>query len=149
MANVGDKIPDFQLKNENDEMVSIADYKGQPIVIFFYPKDDSPGCTTQACSFRDSFQDFTDAGVAVLGISSDGPKSHEAFKAKHRLPYSLLSDEGNQLRKTFKVPTDMFGLLPGRVTYVIDKEGIVKHIFKSQLKVEQHVKEALEVIRKL
>jgi peroxiredoxin Q/BCP len=149
MANVGDKIPDFQLKNENDEMINIADYQGQPMVIFFYPKDDSPGCTIEACAFRDSFQDFTDAGVTVFGVSVDSPKSHTAFKAKHRLPYTLLSDEGNKLRKKFNVPTDMFGLMPGRVTYVIDKAGIVQHLFKSQLKVEQHVQEALEVIKRL
>jgi thioredoxin-dependent peroxiredoxin len=147
MAKVGDKIPDFQLKNENNEMINIADYKGQPIVIFFYPKDDSPGCTVEACSFRDNFQDFTDAGVTVFGISADSPKSHEAFKAKHRLPFSLLSDEGNQLRKMFDVPKDLFGLMPGRVTYIIDKEGVIQHIFKSQMRVDKHVTEALEVIK--
>ena len=146
MAKVGDKIPGFQLKNENDEMINIADFKGQPMVIYFYPKDDTPGCTKEACSFRDSFQDFTDAGVSVFGISADGPKSHSAFKAKHRLPYTLLSDRGNKVRKAFDVPKDLFGLMPGRVTYVIDKTGTIRHMFKSQFKVEQHVSEALEVI---
>ncbi|MFT6937698.1 MAG: peroxiredoxin Q/BCP [Saprospiraceae bacterium] len=149
MAKVGDKIPDFQLKNEQNEMINIADYKEQPMVIYFYPKDDTPGCTKEACSFRDSFQDFTDAGVSVFGISADSPKSHEAFKAKYRLPYTLLSDADNKVRKAFKVPTDLFGLMPGRVTYVIDKTGTIRHIFKSQFKVEEHVTEALDVIRTL
>jgi|TARA_B110000285_G_C14994453_1_gene548046 peroxiredoxin Q/BCP len=149
MAKVGDKIPDFQLKNEQNEMINIADYKEQPMVIYFYPKDDTPGCTKEACSFRDSFQDFTDAGVSVFGISADSPKSHEAFKAKYRLPYTLLSDADNKVRKAFKVPTDLFGLMPGRVTYVIDKTGTIRHVFKSQFKVEEHVTEALDVIRTL
>lgn len=147
MAKVGDKIPNFQLKNQNDEMVDIADYKGQPLVIYFYPKNDTPGCTKEACAFRDSFQDFTDAGVTVFGVSADSPKSHEAFKAKYRLPFTLLSDKGNKLRKAFDVPTDLFGLMPGRVTYIIDKEGIIQHIFKSQIKAEQHVSESLGVIK--
>lgn len=147
MAKVGDEILDFQLKNEHDEMINIADYKGKPMVIYFYPKDDTPGCTKEACSFRDNFQDFTDAGVTVFGISADSPKSHEAFKAKHRLPFTLLSDRGNKIRKDWKVPTGLFGLLPGRVTYVIDKNGIIQHVFDSQMQAEQHVTEALEVIR--
>ncbi len=147
MAKIGDKIPAFQLKNENDEVVNSADFIGKPMVIYFYPKDDTPGCTKEACAFRDSFQDFTDASVTVFGVSADTPKSHAAFKAKYRLPYTLLSDEGNQLRHAFKVPTDLFGLMPGRVTYIIDKRGIIQHIFKSQFKVEQHVSEALEVIK--
>lgn len=147
MAKVGDKIPTFQLKDENDKMIDIANYHGQPMVIYFYPKDDTPGCTKEACAFRDSFEDFTDAGVAVFGVSADSPKSHEAFKAKYQLPYTLLSDKGNKVRKAFKVPADLFGFMPGRVTYIIDKTGTIRHIFKSQFKVEQHVSEALEVIK--
>lgn len=141
---VGDKIPFFSLKNEQDELVNIEDYIGKPMVIFFYPKDNSPGCTMQACAFRDSFEDFTDAGITVFGVSGDGEGSHLAFKEKYRLPFSLLADKGNKVRKLWNVPTDLFGLLPGRVTYAIDETGIIKHIFKSQMKVEQHVKEALQ-----
>lgn len=141
---VGDKIPSFSLKNEQGETVNIDNFIGKPMVIYFYPKDDTPGCTKEACAFRDNFEDFTDAGITVFGISGDGEASHLAFKEKYRLPFSLLSDTGNKVRKQWKVPTDLFGLLPGRVTYAIDEMGKIKHIFKSQMKVEQHVKEALQ-----
>lgn len=141
---VGDKIPSFSLKNEQGETVNISDFIEKPMVIYFYPKDDTPGCTKEACAFRDSFEDFTDAGITVFGISADSEASHLAFKEKYRLPFSLLSDTGNKVRKQWKVPTDLFGLLPGRVTYAIDENGKIKHIFKSQMKVEQHVKEALQ-----
>jgi peroxiredoxin Q/BCP len=141
---VGDKIPSFSLKNEQGETVNSNDFIEKPMVIYFYPKDDTPGCTKEACAFRDNFEDFTDAGITVFGISADGEASHLAFKEKYRLPFSLLSDTGNKVRKQWKVPTDLFGLLPGRVTYAIDETGKIKHIFKSQMKVEQHVKEALQ-----
>ena len=141
---VGDKIPSFSLKNEQGETVNIDNFIGKPMVIYFYPKDDTPGCTKEACAFRDNFEDFTDAGITVFGISVDDEASHLAFKEKYRLPFSLLSDIGNKVRKQWKVPTDLFGLLPGRVTYSIDKTGTIKHIFKSQMKAEQHVKEALQ-----
>lgn len=144
---VGEKLKAFSLQNENDETVNVADYIGKPMVIYFYPKDDTPGCTKEACAFRDSFAEFTDAGVTVFGISADSPKSHLKFKEKYRLPFSLLSDRGNKIRKAWKVPTGLFGLLPGRVTYIFDKEGVVKHIFNSQMRAEQHVTESLEIIK--
>jgi thioredoxin-dependent peroxiredoxin len=146
MAQIGDKIPVFTLKNEAHESINIADYIGKPMVIFFYPKDDTPGCTREACAFRDSFEEFSDAGITVFGISADSPESHAAFKKKYRLPFALLADEGNAVRKLFKVPTDLFGFIPGRVTYIVAADGTIKHIFKSQLQVEQHVKEALRIL---
>ena len=146
---VGDKLQAFSLQNENDETVNISDYVGKPMVIYFYPKDDTPGCTKEACAFRDSFTEFTDAGVTVFGISADNPKSHLKFKEKYRLPFTLLSDRGNKIRKSWKVPTGLFGLLPGRVTYIFDREGVVRHIFNSQMRAEQHVIESLAIIKSL
>ncbi len=144
---INDALPAFSLPNEEGQLIDINDYIGKPLVIYFYPKDDTPGCTKQACSFRDQFADFTDAGVTVFGISADSPASHQQFKAKYRLPFSLLSDKGNVVRKLLGVPTDLLGLLPGRVTYIIDKQGNVAHIFKSQMAAEKHVEEALATIQ--
>lgn len=115
--------------------------------MFFYPKDDTPGCIKEACSFRDSFHDLTDAGAVVYGVSSDKPATHADFKAKYRLQYSLLSDTGGELRKLMGVPTDLFGLLPGRVTYVFNPEGHLVKVFKSQISPEKHVQEALKIIK--
>ena len=145
---IGDKLKPFSLQNENGEIVNIDANFGQPLVIYFYPKDDTPGCTKEACAFRDSFEEFTNAGVTVFGVSADSPKSHLAFKEKYRLPFSLLTDRGNQLRKTWNVPSSLFGLLPGRVTYIFDKKGILLHLFNSQLRAEQHITEALTILQK-
>ncbi|MBC8006186.1 MAG: peroxiredoxin [Verrucomicrobia bacterium] len=145
---IGDKLPHFILNNENSQPVNISSIIGNYLVLYFYPKDDTPGCVKEACSFRDAFQDLTDAGAVVYGVSSDKPNSHAEFKKKYRLPYSLLSDTGGELRKLMGVPTDLFGLLPGRVTYIFDKEGKLIEVFKSQLSPEKHVQEALKIIRK-
>ena len=117
------------------------------MVVFFYPKDDTPGCTKEACSFRDSYEAFTDAGCEVIGISSDPPASHAAFKAKHRLPYTLLSDERSFVRNGFGIQSDLFGMLPGRQTYVISKDGKCLMSFNSQMDATKHVTEALAVIK--
>ncbi|MFK7935539.1 MAG: peroxiredoxin [Saprospiraceae bacterium] len=143
----GSQLPTFQLKNQNDELVDSQSFNGKPVVIYFYPKDDTPGCTAEACSFRDSYEDFTDAGAEVVGISADSPKSHAAFAKKHRLPFVLLSDKGNKVRKLFGVPGSLFGLLPGRVTYIFDKNGVCQHVFDSQMNATKHVKEAMEAIK--
>lgn len=142
----GDKLPHFILNNENSQPVNISSLKGKYLVLYFYPKDDTPGCVKEACSFRDAFAELTDAGAVVYGVSSDKPSSHAQFKAKYHLPFSLLSDTGGELRKLLGVPTDLFGLLPGRVTYIFDKEGKLIEIFKSQLSPEKHVQEALKII---
>ncbi|NMG59332.1 peroxiredoxin [Geitlerinema sp. P-1104] len=145
--NVGDRAPNFTLKNQNGESVSLSDFKGEKaVVLYFYPKDDTPGCTTESCAFRDSYTTFSDVGAEVIGISGDSVSSHKQFAQKHNLPFTLLSDQGNQVRKLYGVPATLF-VLPGRVTYVIDKEGIVRHIFNSQLDFQGHINESLKVLR--
>ncbi|MCA1758285.1 MAG: peroxiredoxin [Bacteroidales bacterium] len=144
----GDTIPNFKLKNQHGEVINLSDYIGKKnLVLFFYPKDDTPGCTREACSFRDHYEAFLDAGAEVIGISGQSVESHKNFAQKHNLKYQLLSDEGNKVRKLFGVPTNMFGLLPGRVTYVADKTGKVVYIFNSQMQVEKHVEEALQALK--
>ena len=145
----GDKAPTFTLKDQQGEKVSLADFAGRKnVIVYFYPKDDTPGCTKESCSFRDHYTAFTDAGAEVLGISSDSEQSHRAFAEKYRLPFPLLADTDGTVRKLFKVPKSL-GLLPGRVTFVIDKKGVIRHAFNSQLNVTRHVDEAIEVLKTL
>ena len=147
---VGSTIPAFTLPDQNGKMFDINSVLGKKnLVIYFYPKDDSPGCTAQACSFRDQFEVFTEADAVIIGISSQSVTSHKAFAEKHRLSFTLLSDEGNKIRKKFGVPTNLLGLLPGRVTYVADKTGKVIYTFNSQLQTEKHVAEALRILKSL
>ncbi len=143
---VGSVAPDFTLPSQTGEMVSLEDSIGKrPVILFFYPKDDTLGCTKEVCAFRDSFEEFEKLDAEVIGISSDSVESHKSFAKKHNLPFTLLSDEGGKVRKLYEVPNTL-GIFPGRVTYVIDQEGIVRHIFSSQVAVERHVDEALEVL---
>ena len=145
-VGVGDPAPDFTLPDQSGAPVRLGKYLGKTdIVLYFYPKDNTAGCTTEACAFRDSYEVFKDAGAEVIGISSDTVESHQKFAKKHRLPFILLSDEGGVIRRRYGVSTT-FGL-PGRVTYVIDKKGIVRHIFSSQLQFEKHVDEALKTLQ--
>ncbi|MDY6940275.1 MAG: peroxiredoxin [Cyanobacteriota bacterium] len=144
---VGDTAPDFTLSSQTGKLVSLSDFRGQKaVVLYFYPKDDTPGCTAESCGFRDSYEAFTDAGAEVIGISGDSVNSHQQFASKHQLPFTLVSDAGNKVRKLYGVPST-FGLLPGRVTYIIDKEGIVRHIFNSQLNVPGHINESLSALQ--
>ncbi len=146
---VGDKAPDFQLSDQAGRKVSLADFRGQKaVVLYFYPKDETPGCTKEACSFRDSYEDFTKAGAEVIGVSGDSVDKHKSFAEHHRLPFTLLADDGNKLRKAYGVPATLW-ILPGRVTYVIDKQGVVRHVFDSQLQATKHIDEALAVVRTL
>ncbi len=148
-VKVGDRAPDFTLPSLTGEPVSLASFAGKKdIVLYFYPKDQTPGCTAEACAFRDSYEVFQEAGAEVIGISSDSEKSHQQFATQHRLPFILLSDLGGVVRKHYGVPTT-FGLIPGRVTYIVDKQGIVRHIFSSQFAPQKHVDEALKVLRTL
>lgn len=146
---IGDHIPEFSLPNQDGEVINITDFIGNPLVIYFYPKDNTPGCTAEACTFRDAYEDFRDLGAEVIGISSDSPETHKNFAEKHRLPFILLADEENVVEDLFGVPKSMFGMLPGRVTYIINEEGIVVHTFSGQLKVKKHVKESLKALGKL
>ena len=145
----GSHAPDFCLADENGDLHRLSELLQQgPVVVYFYPKDDTPGCTAEACKFRDDYEDFTAAGARVLGISTDGAASHLAFKAKHRLPFSLLSDPDGGVARKFGVKK-LLGLLPGRATFVIDREGVVRHSFSSQIDMHAHVERALAVLRQL
>ena len=148
-VGTGDRAPDFELPSQSGDTVRLRDLIGEKaLVLFFYPKDDSPGCTAQACSFRDGYEDFAEAGAEVVGVSSDSAESHGRFAAKNSLPFVLLSDRGGEVRKLYGVRATL-GILPGRVTYVIDKEGVVRHVFSSQFGATRHVEEALGVVRGL
>jgi len=118
-------------------------------VLFFYPKDDTPGCTAEACAFRDSYGDPQELGAEVWGVSGDDADSHRRFAERHGLPFPLLVDQGNALRRAFGVPAAMLGLLPGRVTYVIDGQGVIRHVFNNLLDGPAHRREALEALRRL
>jgi peroxiredoxin Q/BCP len=145
---IGDAIPTFTLPDQNGKLFDINTVLGKKnLVIYFYPKDDSPGCTAQACSFRDQFEVFKEADAVIIGISGQSVQSHKEFAIKHRLTFTLLSDEGNKIRKQFGVPTNLLGLLPGRVTYVADKTGKVIYIFNSQINATKHVDEALRILK--
>jgi thioredoxin-dependent peroxiredoxin len=147
-VQVGDKAPDFTLPSATGEPVSLSSFLGKKHVVFyFYPKDNTGGCTAEACSFRDSYEVFKEAGAEVIGVSSDSVESHDGFAKQYHLPFILLSDQGGALRKLYGVPK-MLGLIPGRVTYVIDKQGIVRHIFSSGSPLP-HVKEALDILQSL
>ena len=144
--NVGDMAPNFELNDANNNLVKLSDYRGKKnVVVYFYPKDDTPGCTAQACSFRDSYEDFAAAGAEVIGISSDGAGSHQGFAGKYELPFVLLSDPNGKARKAYDA-YDLFGMIPGRVTFVINTEGKVIHKFDSQLSPTKHIKEALDIL---
>ena len=144
----GDRAPEFELKAPGGRTVRLADFRGKTLVLYFYPKDETPVCTAEACSFRDAYQDFTDAGAEVVGVSADAVDSHERFAAHHRLPFTLASDPDNAARESYGVKS-LLGLFPGRVTFVIDREGIVRNAFSSQIRYATHVKEALGVVRAL
>jgi len=149
-VKVGDKTPNFKLKNSQGQTFELNNLIGKKvIVLYFYPKDFTPGCTAEACSFRDKYEDFKEAGAEVIGISSDSSSSHSRFRSKHDLNFILLSDVNKKVEKLYDVPRSLLGLLPGRVTYIIGKDGRVKHIFNSQFNATQHVNEAMKVVKRL
>jgi peroxiredoxin Q/BCP len=146
---VGDTAPDLTLSTQSGDQIALADYRGEKaVVVFFYPKDGTPVCTKEACAFRDAYEDFAKEGAVVIGVSGDSTARHQSFASTHRLPFVLVSDKDGSVRRAFGVPKSM-GIFPGRVTYVIDKVGIIRHVFSSQFAADRHVSEALEVIRKL
>ncbi len=148
-VQVGDRAPDFTLTATAGAPVRLQDFIGQqPIVLYFYPKDNTPGCTAQACAFRDSYTVFQELGAVVIGISADSVASHQQFATAHNLPFLLLSDPGDRVRKLYGVPATL-GILPGRVTYIIDTQGIVRHIFNSQLNFSAHAEEALKTLKQI
>jgi thioredoxin-dependent peroxiredoxin len=143
---LGDKIPDFSLKDQDGNLFNISNYLGKKkLVIFFYPQDGSLNCTREACYFRDLSDVFDEADAEIIGISGQSVESHKEFAEKNRLNYTLLSDTGNNVRKLFGVPGRVMGLVPGRVTYVADRSGKVVYIFDSQTETQRHVDEALKI----
>jgi thioredoxin-dependent peroxiredoxin len=148
-VKAGDPAPDFSLPSADGQTIRLSDFRGQSeVVLFFYPKDDSPACTAEACSFRDSHEAFLGAGAVVIGVSSDPPGEHRAFAGKHRLPFPLLTDADGSLRALYRVPKTL-GLIPGRVTYLIDRLGIVRHVYSSQLRPANHVRQALRGLEEI
>ena len=148
--STGDKCPTFELNDQEGKLRKSEEFlTKKALVLYFYPKDDTAGCTAQACSFRDAYEDLLEVGAEVVGVSGDSLDQHKKFAKKHNLPFTLLADTNNKLRKQMGVPTNLFGLIPGRVTYVIDNQGVVKGLFNSQLEIKGHVKKALEIIEKL
>jgi thioredoxin-dependent peroxiredoxin len=146
---VGDQAPDFTLPTQSGESFRLQDRMGERvIVLYFYPKDNTSGCTAEACAFRDSFEVFTEAGADVIGVSSDSVDKHAGFASQHSLPFTLLSDKGGRVRKTYGVP-GVLGVIPGRVTYVIDRAGVVRHVFSSMTNIDAHVNDALRVVKEL
>ena len=148
-VEVGDLAPDFSATDADGQVVTLSQFQGkQAVVLYFYPHDNTPVCTTEACAFRDAYQDFVALGAEVIGVSSDSDDSHRSFANQHKLPFHLIADGDGSLRKLFGVPNSLF-VLPGRVTYVIDREGIVRLKFNSQLFGNKHVEEALAVVRRI
>ena len=146
---VGDQAPDFTLPTQSGETFRLQDRMGERvIVLYFYPKDNTSGCTAEACAFRDSYEVFAEAGADVVGVSSDSVDRHAGFAAKHSLPFTLVSDKGGQVRKAYGVP-GVLGMIPGRVTYVIDRAGVVRHVFSSMTNIDGHVNDALRVVQEL
>jgi thioredoxin-dependent peroxiredoxin len=146
---VGDKAPSFTLPKANGESFSLAEALGRrTVVLFFYPKDNTPGCTVEACTFRDQYDAFAEAGADVVGISADSAESHTEFASKHKLPMTLLTDAGGKVRGLYGVKATL-GFMPGRATFVIDRSGTIAHVFVSQLRVKTHVEQALAVVKGL
>ncbi len=149
MISVGEKAPDFTLPSQMGDNVTLSEYFGKKnIVLYFYPQDESRGCTKEACKFRDSYDVFTDLNAEVIGVSSQSVESHKSFASHHGLPFILLSDPKNDVRNLYDVPATL-GIIPGRVTFIIDKKGIVRHVFSSQFQPEKHIAEAVEVLKRL
>lgn len=144
--DVGQAMPDSTLQGEAGH-VKLRDRIGKPLVVYFYPKDETYGCTIQACSFRDSYQDFQAAGADVIGISRDDASSHAEFKQHHRLPFELLSDPGGKVAQAWGVKGKLG--MPGRVTYVFDGKGVLQYRFDSMIRFNKHIDEALRVIKQL
>tara|TARA_R110002020_G_scaffold17264_15_gene60916 strand:- start:1334 stop:1798 length:465 start_codon:yes stop_codon:yes gene_type:complete len=149
ILKIGDKVPHFNLPDQKGEDFDINSVLGsKPLVIYFYPKNFTPGCTKEACSFRDSYEDFKQMGAEVIGISSDSSNSHSRFVERYELPYIMLSDSNGKVRKQFGVKSELLGLIPGRETFVVDKEGILVMRYNS-MKATTHINKALGAVKKL
>jgi thioredoxin-dependent peroxiredoxin len=149
-VKVGDKAPEFSLPSQMGDNVTLSEFIGKKnVVLYFYPKDETPGCIKEACTFRDSYEELANLGAEVLGVSGQSMESHKSFATHYSLPFILLSDQDNAVRKLYGVPSSGLGLIPGRVTYIIDKQGKVRHIFNSQTQAPRHVEEAKKTLQEL
>ncbi|MEL7146790.1 MAG: peroxiredoxin [Bacteroidota bacterium] len=148
MLDKGDKIPDITLEDQNSQSISLRSYIGKNVVVYFYPKDFTPGCTKEACSFRDNYSLLEKYGAAVVGISADSPASHKKFAKAYNLEYTLLSDTHKKAEKAFGVKRNMFGLLPGRETFIFNQQGKLIGKFTSAIAATRHVEEAIKVLKK-
>lgn len=147
---VGDEAPDFELQNQDGKLVTLSQFRGQKsVVLFFYPKDETPGCIKEVCGFRDHYEDFLTLGAEVLGVSSDSVSSHKLFRLSRRLPFPLLSDAKGKVRKAYGVAGSLLGLVPGRETFIIDPKGIIRHRFSSQFQIEQHIEQAMQTVKQI
>jgi len=147
---LGERAPDFTLPGPGGASVHLADLLGKgPVVVYFYPKDETAGCTAEACAFRDAYEDFGSAGAQVVGISRDDAESHRRFAAHHRLPFLLLSDPTGEVHDRYGVASHLGGILRDRVTFVLDREGVVRHVFSSAVRMRAHVDESLAIVRQL
>lgn len=145
---IGDHLPVFTLEDQEGRVFSPEEYLGKPLVIYFYPRDFTPGCTSEACDFRDHYHVFEEAGASVVGISSDSVERHASFAGKYHLPFRLLSDRNGKVAEMFGVKRQLFGLLPGRETFIFDPKGILIHKFSS-MKAGLHLGQALKMINTL
>ena len=146
---VGDLLPSFSLKNQLGVWVDSNDWKGNPVVVYFYPSDFTRVCTAQACFFKDSYKDFEQFNARVVGISPDSVISHRQFAIRYELPFDLLSDNHNTVSNLFGVPKGMLGMVAGRVTYVFDAGGKLVLRYQAEIKAKEHVLKALEALKKL
>ncbi len=145
--SIGDKAPEFELPDQHENIFSLKDYiSHKNILLYFYPMDETPGCIAEACSFRDNISDFEGYNCKVVGISRDSITSHAKFSRHYNLTFTLLSDNKNEVRKLYGVESSMLGLLPGRKTFLINKQGIITHIFDYQFKAKKHVHESLKAL---
>lgn len=150
VLEAGNPAPEFSLRNQADEIVRLSDYRGKKVVVlFFYPKDSSAGCTVEACSFRDSYEDFQDAGAEVIGISGGTTEGKQAFIQKNRLPFTLLTDADGSVARAYGIGKKLFGLMEQRITFVIDRDGVIRHRFESETNMTRHTDEALRIVRQL
>lgn len=149
MINKGEQLPAITLNDHLGNEVNLHDFIGKPLVIYFYPKDNTRVCTAQACSFRDRYEDFKELGAEVIGISKDSVKSHERVVNKRNLPFVLLSDRNGKAMKSFGLPSYLFGLMPARVTFIVDSKGVIQHTFRADFQAESHIGESIKILKKL
>ncbi len=146
--NPGDQLPDFKAYDQDWNEFHSNELLDSPSVIFFYPKDNTPGCVREACSFRDNIEEFTSMGARVIGISADNPETHKQFAERYLLPYTLIYDKG-EIKELFSVKSSLFGIVPSRETFIFDSRGTLTHHFANQLQPDKHIAEGLKAVKAL